>query len=219
MESHVDTIDWYQRTRFLIRPQPTDIFGLKFFPNMEPSISNDRDEPLFGWASSVAVSQCNIDTVKKVIADLGPSLRGCLEIGVNRDVISMSTVIMDDKPNECFYLGVDIDDKSYLNDPVRNIHTLQSNSHDQHAIRRFLDRHNISQLDLLFIDGWHSVNTTVNDWRYADLVRPGGVVMLHDTNTHPGCVGVFEAVDENIFSKQRLCTTNDFGISVFVRKV
>lgn len=218
MSNIVDTLEWYQKTRFYIRPEPTDIFGLKFFPSMEPDISNDRDQPICGWAADVAVSQCNLDTVRQIVVDLGTNLRSCMEIGVNRDIISMSTIIMDEKPADCFYLGIDLDDKSYLNDPSRNIWTMQANSHDQHAVRRFLDRHNVKQLDLLFIDGWHSVNTTVNDWRYADLIRPGGVVILHDTNTHPGCVAVFEAVDENMFTKNRLCTTGDFGISVFVRK-
>jgi len=44
------------------------------------------------------------------------------------------------------------------------------------------------------------------------------VVMLHDTNTHPGCVALFEAVDENLWIKQRFCTDNDFGIATFRKR-
>jgi len=42
------------------------------------------------------------------------------------------------------------------------------------------------------------------------------VVILHDTNAHPGCVALYHAVDESLFDKNRFCTEmNDMGISVF----
>jgi predicted O-methyltransferase YrrM len=130
----------------------------------------------------------------------------------------MSNILMREKPIDSFYLGVDIDDRSYLDDASKNIWTVRADSNSQSTIRSFLADKQISQLDLLFIDGWHSVNTCVNDWSFTDMLAPKGVVLLHDTNAHPGCVALFDAVDENLFEKQRFCTEYDNGIAVFRRK-
>lgn len=206
----------YEKTRFLIKPKPTNIPGLKFFPDMEPEVSNDQDGPAFGWITSIEVSDCNLEVVRRVVNGLGNDLRAVMEIGVNRNgERSMSRVLMDERPKGSFYLGIDIEDKSYLDNPAENTWTLKVNSHDQETIRSFIASKGVKNIDLLFIDGWHSVNTCVNDWRYTDLLSPNGVVILHDTNSHPGCVGLFEAVSDLQYKKVRYCTENDFGIAVF----
>ena len=215
----MDTIEVYQKTRFLIKPRPTDIHGLKFFPSMEPDVSDDQDMPPFGWVTNIEVSDCNLEVVRTVVNDLGDTLTGIMEIGVNRNgERSMSRVLMDNRPRGSFYLGVDLDDKSYLDNPAENTWTIQTSSHDQEKIRAFIADKGIKKIDLLFIDGWHSVNTCVNDWLYTDILNKDGVVILHDTNSHPGCVGLFEAVSDSLYNKVRYCTQNDHGIAVFKRK-
>jgi hypothetical protein len=209
--------DSYDRLVSMITPLPTDVQGLRFFPSLEPHCSNDHDPPLWGWISSVTNSACNLAVVRDVVQQLGPNLRACMEIGVNRETPSLSTVLLHERPAGSFYLGVDLEDKHYLDNPDANTWTLISNSHDQDLVRGFLAKHGITQLDALFIDGWHSVNTTVNDWRYADLLSEHGVVIMHDTNSHPGCVAVYEAVDTDMYHKQRYCTVDDYGIAVFRR--
>lgn len=210
--------DQYQRIAEMIKRRPTDVWGLSCFPDLEPEISNDQDHPL-EWINTEEVTDCNLRVVRDVVLGMGDRCQAIMEIGVNRNGLrSMSRVLMDERPRGSFYLGVDLDDKSYLDDHDRNTWTLRCNSHDQDAIRGFLRGRGVAQLDLLFIDGWHSVNTCVNDWRYADMLRPGGVVMLHDTNSHPGCVALFEAVDHGLFSKERHCLGDDFGIAVFRRR-
>lgn len=209
----------YQKTRFCIKPQATTVAGLRFFPNMEPDISNDQDMPHFGWMSSVEVTDCNLQVVRSVVKELGKNLKAAMEIGVNRNgERSMSRIIMDERPVGSFYLGVDIEDKSYLDDPSSNTWTIKSNSHDQERIRGFIKSKGIKNLDLLFIDGWHSINTCVNDWMYTDLLSPNGIVILHDTNSHPGPVGLLEAINEDLYVKQRYCEDNDFGIAVVRKK-
>jgi hypothetical protein len=202
-----------------ITPQPTLLWGLKYFPSLEPHCSNDHDAPFWGWPDGPEVSDCNLGIVSDTLKQMGPHCQSILEIGIHRnDGRSMTNILMDNRPEGSIYLGVDLDDKSYLDDPTKNLHTIKSNSHDQLAVRQKLAMIGIKSIDLLFIDGWHSVNTTVNDWMYTDLLSPFGVVILHDTNAHPGCVALFEAVDENLFFKERYCTEKDMGIAVFRRK-
>ena len=212
----LNTSEIYEKTRFLIKPKPTNVAGLKFFPDMEPEVSNDQDGPAFGWITGIEVSDCNLEIVRRMVNELGSNLTAILEIGVNRNgERSMSRVLMDERPKGSFYLGVDLDDKSYLDNPAENTWTLRTNSHNQEEIRSFIANKGVKKLDLIFIDGWHSVNTCVNDWQYTDLLSENGMVILHDTNSHPGCVGLFEAVSDSLYHKVRYCTENDFGIAVF----
>jgi hypothetical protein len=215
----IHALEAYHKTRFLVKPRPTDIPGLKFFPCMEPEVDHDRDAPVFGWINDIEVSDCNLEVVRKTVSDFGNSLTSIMEIGVNRNgERSMSRILMDNRPPGCFYLGVDLNDKSYLNNPTTNTWTLQTDSCNQEVVRNFLASKGIKKLDLLFIDGWHSVNNCINDWKYSDLLSDRGVVILHDTNSHPGCVGLFEAVSDSYYDKVRYCTIDDQGIAVFRKK-
>ena len=208
----------YDELVALIKPRPTDVQGLKYFPDLEPQVSNDQDFPPAGWISPVEVTDGNLAVVREVVAEMKArnGLHAILEIGVNRNgERSMSRILMDERPTECHYLGVDIDDKSYLDDPERLTYTIQCSSSEQYLVRDKLRAMGVGILDLLFIDGWHSVNQCVNDWRYTDLLSEDGVVILHDTNSHPGCVALFDAVDEKQYDKQRFCLVADYGIAVF----
>lgn len=66
-----------------------------------------------------------------------------------------------------------------------------------HAARKWAER--LGGVDLLHIDGDHSLKGCLADWEnYRGLVRPGGLVVFHDTCNpdEPGVRSVFEAVQE-----------------------
>jgi predicted O-methyltransferase YrrM len=47
-------------------------------------------------------------------------------------------------------------------------------------------------IDLLHIDGDHTYELMANDFnRWREFVRPGGVILLHDTQSFPNDVGKF----------------------------
>lgn len=205
----------FDKTVSMITPKSTSVFGLKFFPCL--GTLNNKDDCLFEWPPGPEVTDDNIRVVNQVIARLGNRCRAILEIGVHRNNNdSITTILMDKKPKGCFYLGIDLNDKSYLDNPFQNLHTIKCNSHDQFLIRQKLISSGITEIDLLMIDGWHSVNTCVNDWMYADLLSKHGSVILHDTNAHPGPIALYHAIDEKLFQKQRFNTDHvrDMGISV-----
>lgn len=214
-------MDNFQKTVELIKKRPTDIWGLRFSPSLEPEINDDQDHPGFFHDPPMECSDCNRAVVRELITSLGSNLHSIMEIGIARPENgqrSMSYILMEEKPRDCIYLGVDLDDRSYLDHAGKKIHTIRSSSFEQDTIRAWIHARGVSTVDLLFIDGWHSVNACINDWRYADLLSPGGVIVLHDTNAHPGCVSIFEAADPNIFSKERYCTTDDNGIAILRRR-
>jgi hypothetical protein len=208
----------FEITTQYITPVPTMLYGLKYFPSLEPHCSNDQDSPNWGWHTPVEeVTDCNVAAVGSVMSRIANTCQAILEIGVSRNPGNTTTqVFLGKKSPSCVYLGVDLDDKSMLDNADLNIHTLRVSSHDKVAIRTRLKSLGVYQLDCIMIDGWHSVNTCVNDWGFVDLLSPSGVVLLHDTNAHPGCVALYNAVDEAMFTKERLCTgSDDHGISVF----
>jgi len=206
----------------IIKPLPTSIFGLKYFPSIEP-YDNDRDECLFGWPypeSEVReISDMNYSTAVDAVKDLGDRCRMIVEIGVNRnDKKSITQALIHNKPEFCTYLGIDLDEKDYLNSHSNRVYTLKENSHNQHRIRNTLRSFEKFNIDLLMIDGWHSVNTCVNDWSYTDLLTDHGIVLMHDTNYHPGPIALYNAIDETLFNKSRVCLeTNDMGMAI-IRK-
>jgi len=61
-------------------------------------------------------------------------------------------------------------------------------SADRDRAYALMDGLDLDTIDFLFIDGWHSVNQRLADWRYVERLSPGGVVVMHDTNVHPGPV-------------------------------
>jgi len=62
---------------------------------------------------------------------------------------------------------------------------VRSDSHDLASLERVRALLNGSQLDLLFIDGDHSYAGVKADFNlYAGLVRPGGLIVLHDIARH-----------------------------------
>lgn len=203
-----------------ITTRPSMIYGLKFLPSLEPHVSDNQDTPAWGWPSGPEISDCNLQVVSEVVSKLGQNCGTILEIGVHRNQgRSITNILMDNKPNTAKYIGVDIDDKSFLDNANSHIYTIKSNSHDQRKIRAFLNHHNVNKIDVLMIDGWHSVNTCINDWCYADMLSAHGCVILHDTNAHPGCIALYHAVDEKLFDKSRYCTSmDDMGIATFWHK-
>ena len=106
----------FEATIAHITQQPTMLYGLKFFPSLEPHCSNDQDAPNWGWPEVESeVSDANLTFVQDVLQRLGSQCMNILEIGVHRNEgRSMTNILMDLKPSGCQYLGIDVDDKSFL---------------------------------------------------------------------------------------------------------
>lgn len=212
----------FDKTVAHVSAEPTTLYGLKFCPTLEPHCSNDQDTPNWGWPIDAhEVSDCNLAVVDDVMRNLGINCMNIMEIGVHRNNDrSITNILMDSKLPDCRYLGIDIDDKRHLDNPTLNIHTLRTTSHDKVAVRQKLRQLGMNSIDILMIDGWHSVHTCVNDWGYVDLLSPHGVILLHDTNAHPGPIALFHAIDDSIFNKQLCCTDiTDMGIAVCWRRI
>lgn len=67
---------------------------------------------------------------------------------------------------------------------------LRENSHDKMVFEHVKQLLNGKQLDFLFIDGDHTYDGVKKDFEmYSTLVRPGGIIALHDIAVHPASSG------------------------------
>ncbi len=197
---------------------------LSYVPSFENPSYNDVDLPIvYEWFGNHYYPEREFsDGNQKVLADhlLLFQPKAILEIGVQRNPLELSStgIILKYKNLDAKYIGVDLEDKSFLNDPSKNIYTIKTDSADYEAVYDLMQKLNIEEFDLIFIDGFHSINRVLKELKYIENLSEFGVVIMHDTNWHPGPTTIFDAIDNNVYHKQKFCTDqNDNGIAVFYR--
>jgi hypothetical protein len=187
--------------------KPSRTIGLKYIPTIEPEYSDSEQRMFTRTKDGFDLPLCiksNISSYTSLIHN-GPSVRKShtdmisgaiasstktvLEIGINvykPPLLSTTRAIISNKEDDCVYLGIDVNDDSSRRADVR---------------AKMLEL-NMTTIDLLIIDGDHSIDLTLNDWCFAEFLSPNGVVIIHDTNVHIGPRSVFDAIDEMSFSKK-----------------
>lgn len=211
---------------------PSNISGLTYIPTIEPEYCDSdqrrfvvrngqlilplcterkqkEDVPLV--TNGPSVRQSHVDLIKSVITDATMSI---LEIGVDQHPqlpVSTTKGILRKKTDKCTYLGIDVRKKPHLRNPKKNIHTMAINSTNRKHIREQMLAIGIDTIDLIVIDGNHSITMVVNDWCFTEFLSPRGIVIMHDTNVHIGPLSVFDAIDEKIFDKHKTGTDMKSG--------
>jgi len=192
----------------------SNINGLSHLPSFKNESDNDIDwSPWFdvGNKISTEISDANKEALDDILRKV--NVKNVIEIGVARNnARSFTTQLLYAKKG--IYCGIDIEDKTFLNDSLNRVYTIRANSHDQSTIRSYLNTIGLKKCSVLFIDGWHSVNTVINDWKYTDLLDDNGVVIFHDTNYHPGPHLIIEAIDRSMYRVVKYSDGGfDWGIS------
>ena len=170
------------------------------------------------------MSVCNIENLKNQFDKIKNECKCIVEIGVDcngtpTEMTSTSTFLKN-KKEDTFYFGVDLNDKSYLNNPDKNIYTLQHDSSDIEYVMNFIKSKGINEIDFLFIDGWHSINQVIKEWEYSNWISQCGIVGFHDTSIHPGPHLFVKYLDKSKWEVlENACSdySNDWGIG-FARK-
>ena len=185
--------------RYNIIKEQTQFEGLSYFPKLI-DYSMDADaapcaDSFYGNPQN-EVSDAEKNELEKIVKTFRDRPINIVEIGINRNGARSFTHTLLDKHTDSKYLGIDIDDRTSLNNPTSNIHTLRTDSINQELVRNTLKSLGMDNLSILFIDGWHSVNMCINDWKYSDLVVPGGYVIFHDVHMHPGPNVLMDAIDQ-----------------------
>lgn len=173
------------------------------------------------WAT-VEVSECNRQMLLAQFTRLKNSCKAILEIGIQRNGDSSFTqIFLGNKLKQTIYLGIDINDKSFLNNTNENIYTLQTNSSDYNKVVEYARSIGVNQFDFIFIDGDHSINQVLRDWEYTNLLSEKGIVGFHDTAYHYGPENFIKNLDLAKWEVIRngCADENDYGVGFCWKKV
>lgn len=197
---------WEQDLDKDIRTNNTKFDNAEFDENYPHPYSYNIHQPEF--------TECNRNALLEQFLKIKTSCRAILEIGVCRNRKDSSTyVFLENKEISTIYVGIDLDDKSFLNSKENNIYTLKKNSSDiDENIEKF-NQLGISEFDFIFIDGWHSINQVLTDWEYTKMLSQNGIVGFHDTSCHLGPHLFVRALDKNQWNVVINDCEKDWGIS------
>lgn len=174
-----------------------------------------------GFTVPKEFSDCNKFQLIKHFKKVAPHAKAILEIGVHRNDQDSSTwCFLNYKNKETFYFGIDIVDKSFLNNKENNIYTLKENSSNTEKIMDFVRSTGVDKFDFIFIDGYHSINQVIDDWKFTEFLAEGGIIGFHDTNMHTGSMLFVDHLNSEKYNIEKCCKTwiLDWGISFVSRK-
>jgi len=148
-----------------------------------------------------------------------------VEIGVSGtkytdNITSNSTgILTSNKRQGDIYVGIDITPKSLWNDSTNNIFTIHSASEYVDANINELNNIGVSEIDLLFIDGWRSIEQLYSEWKYTKILSNVGVVLINCVNLFSGPYFLVKSIDDTKYDIYRyLSDVKDNGICAAVRK-
>lgn len=189
-------------------------------------VRDDVDDPiLLGWkvpfcGLEVEFTECNKVSLLNEISKIKSKWKSILEIGVYRNGENSSThCFLKEKGDDVFYFGVDIEDKSFLDNKSRNIFTVKENSSNFGTVVNFIKSKGVEKLDFIFIDGWHSINQVLDDWEYTRLLSNFGVVGFHDITSHPGPQKFVNNLRPDLWIFSGNKCIRDYGIGFVERRV
>lgn len=207
-----------------MKTSPSKIFGLfKEVKHCSPEDDLDWISCEYNNLHNVIVkefSQRNREVLKMCLDKLKErkSLNTIVEIGIVRSGDTSSTsLILSEKNADTKYVGIDIRESlvSQVRNPENNSFGITSDSSNHSYVYSELSKLNIESIDLLIIDGFHSINHVYKDFEYAKSLSKNGIVFLHDTNYHPGPKNLLECVDESIFKKSVFfANEEDWGCAI-----
>lgn len=153
-----------------------------------------------------------------------PNCKCIVEIGVENNpdkTLTSTATLLNNKDDSTFYFGIDILDRTHLDNPEKNIYTIMTSSENVDEVMSFIRSKGIDKIDFLFIDGWHSINACEWEWNgYTPYLSEKGIVGFHDTNHHPGPQWLLENIDSKVWHVVNHASDpdRDFGIGFTWKK-
>lgn len=208
--------------------------GLSYIPNLGDDNSlqyydeqfikirqQTRPEDFYSFKNRMALMKC----MKQLNLNVYPTAvsswqmqhhKLILEIGIGRKerFVNTSTFVLSFfKATTTRYVGIDAEKRDWLTN-------ITINSEVELALSKDVFDEWKWDIDLLHIDGSHSVNGILTDWQFAEFVKPYGIIIIHDTKAHPGPIELVKAIDRNIYTvhKMFLDDPKDFGMAIIYKK-
>ena len=191
--------------------------GINHFLHIWPGIENDPG--VLNPFDGTECSECNKEALLQQFLKVRDNCQAILEIGIGRNgENSFAHVFFKNKKEETKYIGIDIEDRSWLVDYGENIYTIQGSSSNYDENVEIFKSMGVEKFDFIFIDGDHSVNQVLRDWEYSNLLNDGGIVGFHDTSHHTGPYLFVKNLNTDIWDVVENACPQDYGIGFATRK-
>lgn len=165
------------------------------------------------------ISDCNLSSLHNKFSQISGRCKAILEIGIGRNQErSFAHIFSKLKNKNAIYVGLDIEDRSFLNNKENNVYTFRTDSSNYDYNLQLFRSLGVEKFDFIFIDGWHSVNQVLRDWEYTRLLNPGGIVGFHDTTCHFGPNRFVKALNRNKWDVEENLCPQDWGIGFATKK-
>lgn len=177
-----------------------------------------NDNPDFRL-SDTEVSICNLAALAERFSSIKHRCRAILEVGLQNAMPGpLTELLFNQKLNATAYVGVCVHDRSYINDPARNIITIKNDPADFVSNSERFRALNITEFDFILIDDWNSINRALENWEYSRYLSDDGIIAFKNTSIHPGPFRLTNSLDRNKWHVEyNVCTGFDWGIG-FARK-
>jgi hypothetical protein len=196
------------------------IKDIRYHDGFDDSEGNDgRLQRQAEWYGGGEVSEANRTLTKERFLRVRDNCQSILEIGVCRNEGgSITHQFLDNKLDDTYYFGIDLEDKTFLNNPEKRIYTLKSNSSEVANNIEAMKKLGLESFGFIFIDGLHSINQVLLDWEYTQLLAPNGIVGFHDTSVHPGPYHFIRNLNRDIWEVEVNLSPEDHGIGFAWKK-
>lgn len=195
-----------------------------YTPSLKIATENDNDGMVSNsppWEHCpVEMSDMNLNVLSSCVQKLGTNCKFIVEIGVRRNpnVQNTTDMFLNTKTDDCIYLGIDIEDRSYIKNMKPNVHFLQTDSGDYDKIINYITTNINRPIDMLFIDGWHSINQVGKEIKLINNVSLGGFIGFHDIAFHPGPNTWMDAFNPEFFDIYKCNEKFDYGVGILFKK-
>jgi hypothetical protein len=171
--------------------------------------------------SGEEVTDCNRSALLEQFLKVKNDCKSILEIGIGRNGNkSFATVFAENKKEETVYVGIDLEDRSWLVELGENIYTVEGDSSNYNEMVDIFEKNfSVTEFDFIFIDGLHSLNQVLKDWEYTNLLSEKGIVGLHDTSHHIGPFLFVRNLDKEKWDVIENACPQDYGIGFASRRV
>jgi hypothetical protein len=136
-----------------------------------------------------------------------------LELGVSKHGIDSSTyVFLNNKKQRTYYVGIDDEDKSYLNDPVKNVYTIKNTKDCVEDNMRMCTNLGITSFNFIFINACDTLNEIQTLWKYTNWLAPVSFVGFHNTGIQTELIEFLDSINRDKWNVVKNVCKQDNGI-------
>ena len=136
-----------------------------------------------------------------------------LELGVCKHGMDSSTyVFLNNKKQRTYYVGIDDEDRSYLNDTTKNIYTIKNSKNNVKDNMRICANLGITSFNFIFINACSNIDEIQALWKYTNWLAPVSFVGFHNTGVQPELIEFLDSINRDKWNVVKNVCKQDNGI-------